>query len=166
MIKRTPQEIADFFGCYVAQDDKGAWYAYANKPDMIPATDHVRGYWNSVDDSCSCLLYECLFVPENHDWTELYEPQGKEGKTSGKFPCSDNKSKDCYSDQAVSENKPAHLGEVYTHKEYRIVTAHKEIDSESFAKGVMAWVERGWIPTGGISFDKQGCPYQAMVRGV
>ena len=148
MIKRGPQEIADFFGCYVAQNEKGAWYIYANKPDMIPATDHARGYWNSVNDSCSYLLYESLFVPENHDWTHLYEPHPYSEKS------------------ADSDNKPDHLGEVYTHKEYRIVTAHKEIDSESFAKGVMAWVERGWIPAGGISFDKHGRPYQAMVRGL
>ena len=162
MIKRTPQEIADFFGCYVAQDKDGDWYIY----EKAPALELFDAMWKDGGRSAKTPHEAFMAVPDDHDWTHLYEPQGKEGKTSGKFPCSDNKSKDCYSDQAVSENKPDHLGEVYTHKEYRIVTAHKEIDSESFAKGVMAWVERGWIPTGGISFDKQGCPYQAMVRGV
>lgn len=163
MIKRTPQEVADFYQGYVFNSCSAlSWVVTPDKPKI------VNGEWTWDHDSILwfALPVYALDVPVNHHWTHLYEPQGKEGKTSGNFPCSDNKSKDCYSDQAVSENKPDHLGEVYTHKEYRIVTAHKEIDSESFAKGVMAWVERGWIPTGGISFDKQGCPYQAMVRGV
>ncbi len=150
MIKRTPQEIADFFGCYVAQDESGEWYMYKDKP----IRNEDRGIWvGSIEDPLR-IPYMTVEIPDNHDWTHLYEPN------------SDNKSETCYSDQADSDNKPDHLGEVYTHKEYRIVTAHKEIDSESFARGVMAWVERGWIPAGGISFDKQGRPYQAMVRGV
>ena len=153
MIKRTPQEIADFFQCYVAQDESGEWYMYKDKP----MRNEDRGIWvGSIDDPLR-IPYMTVEIPDNHFWTILYEPQSAD---------SDNKEASCSEKAPVSENKPDHLGEVYTHKEYRIVTAHKEIDSESFAKGVMAWVERGWIPTGGISFDKQGCPYQAMVRGV
>ena len=34
MIKRTPQEIADFFQCYVAQDEDGDWYMYKDKPNL------------------------------------------------------------------------------------------------------------------------------------
>ena len=157
MIKRTPQEIADFFGCYVAQDDKGAWYAYANKPDMIPATDHVRGYWNSVDDSCSCLLYECLSVPENHDWTHLYEPQSAD---------SDNKEASCSEKAPVSENKPDHLGEVYTHKEYRI---EHSLEIEPLNNRITYLMNRGWKPQGGINVNyspslKTASYHQAMVR--
>lgn len=166
MIKRTPQEIADFFQCYVAQQGCGDWTLFNKRPSLRKNFGMMGWEMNDHDNGYSWIINGWVDAPADYEWTHLYEPQGKEGKTSGNFPCSDNKSKDCYSDQAVSENKPDHLGEVYTHKEYRIVTAHKEIDSESFAKGVMAWVERGWIPTGGISFDKQGCPYQAMVRGV
>lgn len=158
MIKRVPQEIADFFQCYVAQDEDGDWYMYKDKP----MRNEDRGIWvGSIDDPLR-IPYMTVEIPDNHFWTMLYEPRS----CSEKIRNSINKEAS-YSEKApVSENKPDHLGEVYTHKEYRIVTAHKEIDSESFAKGVMAWVERGWIPTGGISFDKQGCPYQAMVRGI
>lgn len=161
MIKRTPQEIADFFGCYVAQDDKGAWYAYANKPDMIPATDHVRGYWNSVDDSCSCLLYECLFVPENHDWTHLYKPSCSE--KSADF---DNKEASCSEKAPDSDNKPAHLGEVYTHKEFQLVYSDTPA---GLSDAVTNLIGRGWSLYGSPFAKAYGAEFylhQAMVRGV
>ena len=192
MIKRTPQEIADFFQCYVAQDESGEWYMYKD----IPIRNNCRGIWvGSIEDPLR-FPYKVVEIPSNHFWTHLYEPRksiksensvldtrnqpetaensvitsdsgtNQQGANYQKEADSDNKPDSYYQDSPISDNKPGHLGEVYTHKEYRIVTAHKEIDSESFAKGVMAWVERGWIPTGGISFDKQGCPYQAMVRGI
>ena len=129
MIKRTPQEIADFFGCEIE----------------IVSYENAVALWEIGKNKCFGRIGLEALLSSNQECN-------KEASYSEKAP--------------VSENKPDHLGEVYTHKEYRIVTAHKEIDSESFAKGVMAWVERGWIPTGGISFDKQGCPYQAMVRGI
>ena len=164
MIKRGPQEIADFFGCYVAQNEKGAWYIYANKPDMIPATDHARGYWNSVNDSCSYLLYESLFVPENHDWTHLYEPHPYSEKSADSI----NKEAS-YSEKApVSENKPDHLGEVYTHKEYR-VEHHTELTP--LMSRITVLMNQGWRPSGGINVNyspslKTASYHQAMVRGV
>ena len=36
MIKKSPQEIADFFGVYVAQDNEGKqWNLFADKPQQI-----------------------------------------------------------------------------------------------------------------------------------
>lgn len=154
MIKRSPQEIADFFGCYVSQNFSGDWFVHMDKPIMH------KGAWISHDGIG--FPNQLVEAPDDHDWEILYEPRPYSEKSADSI----NKEASCSEKALVSENKPAHLGEVYTQKEYRIVTAHKEIDSESFAKGVMAWVERGWIPAGGISFDKQGCPYQAMVRGI
>lgn len=143
MIRRTPQEIADFFGCYVFQGRaRDNFYMTKGKPE-----------WNGADfclhsDGMLSLIDKAVVdIPTGHDWTHLYEPQMVSAETA-------------------HTTDTTHLGEVYAHKEYRIVTAHKEIDSEAFSKGVMAWIERGWRPAGGISFDKHGCPYQAMVRGI
>ena len=141
MIRRTPQEIADFFGCYVAETESGFWFMIRHKPSL------ENGEWITRCGLPYDIDSNIVEAPADHDWTHLYEPQMVSAETA-------------------HTTEAPHLGEVYAHKEYRIVTAHKEIDSEVFSKGVMAWIERGWRPAGGISFDKHGCPYQAMVRGV
>ena len=174
MIKRTPQEIADFFGCYVLMSVSGDWYITTEKPDKDTLNWKIQRYnrWHEIIDFM-------IDAPVDHNWTVLYSPDSRtnqqadegispeRGDAGSYFRNSmhpDNKVESYYADLPDSDNK--HQYEVHTHAEYRIVTAHKEIDPESFAKGVMAWVERGWVPAGGISFDKQGRPYQAMVRGV
>lgn len=35
MIKHTPQEIADFFSCYVAMDSNWDWYGYTARPMLV-----------------------------------------------------------------------------------------------------------------------------------
>ena len=153
MIKRTPQEIADFFRCYVIMDSNGAWFITTEKPDkkVLDWTAQRYTRWQRIGDFM-------IDVPADHDWTHLYEPR-KITPESGII--NEESGRNCQKPDLYTCQ-----GEVHTHKEYRIVTAHKEIDSEAFSKGVMAWIERGWRPAGGISFDKHGCPYQAMVRGV
>ena len=139
MIKRTPQEIADFFQCYVAQDENGLWYINGCKPEL----KIEKGYWKpqrTPDDFEINIFSILVSAPADHDWTHLYEPR-------------------------KADNAP-HQSEVFIHKEYRIVKAHKEINPEAFAQGVAVWLNSGWKPCGGIAFDKDGCPYQAMVRGV
>ena len=177
MIKRTPQEIADFFGCYVARDEGCAGFdMYTDQPVI----NHKEYWWDNNGADVGHLPFSA--VPEefsDKDWRVLYSSNSgtnqqadegispERGDAGSYFRNSmhpDNKVESYYADRPDSDNK--HQYEVHTDKEYRIVTAHKEIDPESFAKGVMAWVERGWVPAGGISFDKQGRPYQAMVRGV
>ena len=41
MIKRTPQEIADFWKCYVAMDRNGKWNIYENRP----AIEDGMSFW-------------------------------------------------------------------------------------------------------------------------
>ena len=174
MIKRTPQEIADMLMAYVAQDQAGGWYAYNSAPRR-----DSRSWYDGADASIGLNVSHMIETPANHDWTVLYSPNfgtnqqadegispesGDAGSNFGNNAHPDNKVESYYQNRPDFDNK--HQYEVHAQKEYRIVTAHKEIDPESFAKGVMAWVERGWVPAGGISFDKQGRPYQAMVRGV
>ena len=148
MIKRTPQEIADFFGSYVFQEsDRDSFYMTKGKP-----------VWNGADFVLNCdgmlslIDKSVVDIPADHDWTHLYEPQ--------KNPI------EVFKDIQSRRESAPHQSEVHVEKEYMIVTAHKEIDADTFAEGVMIWIRAGWKPCGGISFDKKGCPYQAMVRGV
>lgn len=77
MIERTPQEIADFFGCYVAQDECGEWWVYENKP--ILKEDH----WMSSNEDAFEIedLPIEIEVPEDHVWTKPYSPNVSENPT-------------------------------------------------------------------------------------
>lgn len=70
--KRTPQEIADFFGCYVAMDKDGLWYLYEGKPMVC------EGRWKVGDTGdCRCLGYSGKFffdIPQSSNWRTLYRP--------------------------------------------------------------------------------------------
>ena len=149
MIKRTPQEIADFFQCYVAMNKNGDWTAFNKKPFMPGGM--VQGWYMSSSDNIQYLnLYDFVDSPFNHDWTHLYEPQsGNQGKTEEDFP--------------------NHAKEVYTHKEYRIVSA--VADTEDLDSKVTKLLNEGWKPIGGVAFSQYDDNhydtfYQAMVRGV
>ena len=160
MIKRTPQEIADFFQCYVAQDEDGTWYMYKDKP----MRNEDRGIWvGSIDDPLR-IPYMTVEIPGDHFWTILYEPQSadsinKEASCSGKAP--------------VSDNKPDHASEVYTHKEFRI-ESHTEM--APLASKITALMNEGWMPSGGLVVEHLPMAdgyvedgqvfYVAMVRGV
>ena len=74
MIKRTPQEIADFFGCYVAMDKSGRWYVYRNKPERR----EKDSFWFEPLSFSLYLNDSLIDIPASHDWTTLYEPAIKE----------------------------------------------------------------------------------------
>lgn len=75
MIKRTPQEIADFFGCYVAMDKDGDWFAYSEEPLIY----RIRDYWDTLHSYKDIYLRpDFIDIPASHDWTTLYEPAIKE----------------------------------------------------------------------------------------
>lgn len=73
--KRTPQEIADFFNCYVAMDKDGLWNLYEGKP-MI-----CEGRWEAGDvKDYRCVGYAGkLFFdePQSSNWRTLYRPHLK-----------------------------------------------------------------------------------------
>ena len=91
MIKRTPQEFADFTGFYVAQDFDGSWMAYETKPTM----NKTKRYWILKDSVGAMLIIHrnMLDIPEDHHWTKLYEPHpdNRSGAYYQKTPESDNK---------------------------------------------------------------------------
>lgn len=73
MIKRTPQEIADFFKCYVAMDADGEWVMYEEKPKRFDV------YWNLPNGHSQSLFESFIEDIENHDWKDsLHEPSTKD----------------------------------------------------------------------------------------
>lgn len=142
MIRRTPQEIADFFGCYVAQDMSDRWYAYQKKPHM-----ERKNTWVTDDGGSICIIGDDLFdIPDNHDWTVLYEPR---------TTCEER-------------TEAPHQSEVHVHREY-VVEHHTEL--APLMSRITVLMNDGWMPQGGIfrDWDKYNSSfryYQAMVRGV
>lgn len=186
MIKRTPQEIADFFQLYVAMNENGAWYGFGVRPIMEEST------WRVNNKGFTFIPEGMIDIPFTHDWKHIYEPRSLSEKADSynyegdlykeirdliKFlkEIQDYKGKTeedllRYESITSGTSKPVdspHIGEVYIHKnEYNVVCGYKGMAMDTFIKGVMAWVGGGWTPIGGISFDKDGHMYQAMVRGV
>ena len=184
MIKRSPQEIADFYGAYVAQDKDGDWYLY----EKAPVLDLSEAMWRDGGRSAKAPHEAFMAVPKNHDWTKLYEPQGKEGKTEGDFPYStentdsDNKAAPYSEKQADSDNKDPievfksiqarHQSQVHVHAEYCIVT---NINPVGLSEHVHELVSEGWRPQGGVAVEhlpksegyvQDCCYHQAMMRGM
>lgn len=169
MIKRTPQEIADFYGCYVAQDKDGDWYIY----EKAPVADLSEAIWRDGGRSAETPHEAFMAVPENHDWTKLYEPQGNQGKTEEDFPCSteradsDNKEAPYSEKQADSDNTASHQSQVHVHQEYTVVF---NMTLSSLCDFVNKHIAEGWKPQGGVTswIGENGYRtyYQAMVRGM
>ena len=189
MIKRLPQEIADMLMAYVAQDQAGGWYAYNSAPRR-----DSRTWYDGADASIGLNVSHMIETPAAHDWTKLYEPQGKEGKTEEDFPYftetadSDNK-QDAYSGkQADSDNKhqsdntwethekthgstheASHQSQVHVHQEYDVIYAEYP---EQLSIKVTQLIHEGWKPVGGIVClppahrEDSETFYQAMVRGL
>ena len=174
MIKRTPQEFADFTGCYVAQDSDGSWYLYDEKP--------IR--WSSgwsVDGGKCVDITWLIAAPSNHDWTYLYEPhldnkrganfqealESENNASKNKIPESGN----INAESGENRQKPdlcPHQSEVYVYRNY---TVAEEKDTARLSIAVDELMANGWKPQGGLikKWDEDNgyyVFYQAMVRGV
>lgn len=83
MIKRTPQEVADFFQVYVAKEKNGEWRLYTDKPHI----DNGYGLW--VDEERTFkyapFISNSLISDEDDvDWQEsLCEPRMINGTSDG-----------------------------------------------------------------------------------
>lgn len=71
MNKHTPQEWADWTGCYIAQDEDGDWFLYRDKPSRALH----KQYWGSFNGFYICIPKDFIDVPADHKWTTLYEPR-------------------------------------------------------------------------------------------
>lgn len=76
MIKRKPQEIADFFGCYVAMNESGCWHIFPKEPKK--SNRYWRGGGNKGFLGALDAPIDLVDTPANHNWTTLYEPAIKE----------------------------------------------------------------------------------------
>ncbi len=152
MIKRTPQEIADFFRCYVAQDDSGVWFLHAIKPN--------KGVKEWVEASSYIVIIssDLIDIPKDHDWTHLYKPQ----KTI--FPESTVMNEESGRNCQKHDLCP-HQSEVHTHKEYQIVCGDECGEGRYISDSVNKKLSEGW-ELYGTPFYGNGYIYQAMVRGV
>ena len=142
MIKRLPQEIADFFGCYVAQDKSGDWYLY----EKAPVLDLSEAMWIDGGRSAKAPHEAFMAVTEDHDWKKLYSPK-----------------------PADSDNKASHQSQVHVHQEYDVVCGGYP---EQLSIKVTQLIHEGWKPVGGIVClppahrEDSETFYQAMVRGI
>lgn len=144
MIKRSPQEIADFFGCYVAQDQAGSWFLYQDKPILINENVSTE-FWAAYE--ISILLNEKLIdVPVNHHWRCLYEPRTQ---------------------------KPDHASEVFIHKEYVVAEGNRIQDLSKKVNTLLShgWKLQGGVaiehfPESDGYAEGSAVFYQAMVRGI
>ena len=143
MIKHTPQEIADFFGCYVAQDKDRTWHLFECKP-----FSKYDAWWED-EGFCGIPIEEVVDVPAGHDWTHLYEPHP------------DNESEPCYADKADSDNKKKPM-----RKEYMIAYCETPAD---LSQEVTRLMGKGWKPFEApfaTAYGPEFWIHQAMVRGV
>lgn len=155
MIRRSPQEIADFFGCYVAQDEAGCFMIYSEKPEFILEDEMygVKNVWVMANKPEGVFEYitSLVDVPTDHDFHRLYEPNLSEKPTDS-----------VGSAKNETTTKAPHQSEVHTHREYIIMCADNRITLEQY---VIDKINHGWELSGGIAVDK-GFFYQTIVRGI
>lgn len=190
MIERTPQEIADFWQCYVAMDRNGKWNIYENRL----AIEDGMSFW-FADSGFDVEINKGLIeVPANHDWTILYKPgnitpesgniNSKSGENCQKsdlyphLPVANDSgisSEAYYPDfkDSGSKDSAPHQSQVHTHQEYIVAEAKR---AEDLAKKVNVMLDHGWKPQGGIAIEylpesdgyAEGSEifYQALTRGL
>lgn len=75
--KRTPQEIADFFNCYVAMDWNSSWYLYKYEPMLLYSAQKwfcERGGCTAFGSDFNSSAFLFIKIPEDHNWRTLYRP--------------------------------------------------------------------------------------------
>ena len=148
MIKRVPQEIADFFGC---------------KVKVNPYTYNVD-LWDTNNDIKECVGYmkhHLVLTSNMADGKLTYEPQEKQEN-------SDNKDGSYYQDSENSDNNAPHQSEVYIEDHYVLLG---EFQPDILMQKVEEYLNKGFKlygnPWTGPDTRSYGyIHYQAMVRGI
>ena len=151
MLKRDPQEIADFFGCYVVQDADDSWLLFEDKPVKINSAKCWDGEFSGR------IYQELIDYTKLQDEAVIYKPQ----------PIDAIK---VFKSIQERKNSAPHQSEVRTHKEYEIIVKVGPHAVWELRAEVNRAIECGWSPLGGISVshshEGNPCIYQAMVRGL
>ena len=152
MIKRTPQEIADFFGCYVAQDEGGEWWVYVNKP--ILKEDH----WATLNEDAFEIgdLPIEIEVPEDHVWTKLYSPNVSENPT-----CSTVSEMEKAVGISEKETTREDSAEITQATSSYIVVYYDCL--EGLTENVNAYLSEGYVLCGNLVVDSNEF-YQPMIK--
>ena len=151
MIKRTPQEIADFFGCYVARDNDLRWHVFRDKPEKKLAYWRINNvkcgtYLNTeFIDTSLCDKRVCLYEPKKKDSIEVF--------------------KDIQSRKDIDAKPDPHASEVYVGPEYKMLCGDEAGDGGYIGDLVNGYLAKGWRLYG-APFYGNGFIWQAMVRGV
>lgn len=151
MVRHSPQEVADFFGVYVAQDNEGKqWNLFADKPQQIGVCWYAKLEDGGVDYGMA--ITDFINASANHDWRTLYEPHTHETTHEKRM-----------------DNAP-HQSNVYLHPEigsYRTVTGYT---LPEFDNKVHAAMKEGWKPVSmhvhSFVQEPKVVFYMAMVRGL
>ena len=75
--RRTLQEIADFFDCYVAMDWNGAWYLYEYEPMLSYSAKKwfcKRGGCTAFGSDFNSSAFLFIEISETCNWRTLYRP--------------------------------------------------------------------------------------------
>lgn len=73
MKKHTPQEIANFFDCYVAEDKNHKWHMFPSKAPSI--SSDFPEEWRTLPYDAILINKALLEIPYYHKWTDLYIPE-------------------------------------------------------------------------------------------
>lgn len=148
MIKRDPQEIADFFGCKVQVNP------YTFSANLWCANDEIK-------ECVGYLNHELMHMSNTDDDKLTYEPQENQWKSG-------NKDGSCYQDFADYDNNAPHQSEVYIEDHYVLLG---EFNPGTLMQKVEEYLNKGFKlygnPWTGPDTGSAGyIHYQAMVRGV
>lgn len=154
MIKRTPQEISDFFGCYVAQDDERNWWIYENKPFLDGDCWQSDGKCFEVEE----YLIE-IDVPEDHIWTKVYSPNASENLTCSSSTVSKMEKIVGISEKetsSIADNKEQHV----TYPQYIVACGGSLATIE---ESVNFYMSEGYLPFGSLGVNGHWI-YQPMIK--
>lgn len=155
MIKRDPQEIADFFGCKVQVNP------YTFSAHLWDANDEIK-------ESVGYLNHQLMHMSNMDDDKFRYEPQEKQGGQEETLSNSDNKNGSYYQNFEDSDNNAPHQSEVYIEDHYVLLG---EFQPDTLMQKVEEYLNKGFKlygnPWTGPDTRSYGyIHYQAMVRGI
>lgn len=155
MIKRDPQEIADFFGCEVQV------HPYTNSVNLWAPNGGIK-------EGLGYLKHKLIHRSNTADDKLTYKPQETQENSEGNSPNSENKGGPCYQDFADSDNYAPHQSEVYIEARYVLLG---EFHPGTLMQKVEEYLNKGFKlygnPWTGPDTGSAGyIHYQAMVRGL
>lgn len=157
MRKRTPQEIADFFGCYVARDVDRRWHIFKEKPEL------KLGYYRKENTFIKNGIYlnpELINADNVYDKVILYEPQKTISPESTVI--NEKSDENCQKDDLCPHQSEVHIGDRYV--------LLGEFHPSELMQKVEEYLNDGFKlygnPFVGPDTNYGYIHYQAMVRGV